>query len=62
MRNGIRGRARARHGVQGSVRQQPRVAVAEMQLAFGETGGVAEQAGHGVRLPCRILQALPKTM
>ena len=29
-----------------------------MQLALGEAGGVAEQAGHGMRLPCRILQAL----
>src|SRR3984957_12311054 len=40
------------------VRQQPGGAVAEMQLALGEAGGVAEQAGHGMRAPGGILQAL----
>src|SRR5580704_9851700 len=29
-----------------------------MQLALGEAGGMAEQAGHGMRVSCRILQAL----
>src|SRR5690242_4747601 len=41
-----------------AVRQQPRAAVAEMQLALGKTRGMAEQAGHVVNAPVGVLQAL----
>src|SRR5208283_1889502 len=41
-----------------TIRQKPRGAVAEMQLAAGEARCMAEQSGHGVALPRRILKAL----
>ena len=48
------GSAAAEH----TVRQKPRRTVAEMQLPAGEACGMAEQSGHGVAPPRRILEAL----
>ena len=48
------GSAAAEH----TVRQKPRRAVAEMQLPAGEARCMAEQSGHGVAPPRRILEAL----
>ena len=40
-----------------AVREQPCIPVAEVQLALGETGRVAEQARHGMAHPFRVLEA-----
>ncbi len=40
-----------------TIRKQPRFAVTEMQFALGKARRVAEQSGHGVAPPGRILNA-----
>src|SRR5579872_6508953 len=41
-------------------RHKARLAIAQMQAPLGKAGGDAEQACHGVRAPCRILDRLPQ--
>ena len=44
------------------VRQQPRLAIAEMKLSLGEACGVAEQADHRVANALSIFETSPSTM
>ena len=43
---------------QRTVGKQPRLAIAEMKLALGEAGGMAEQPGHAVAHTVSVLEAL----
>ena len=45
-----------------AVAEKPGAAIAEMELACGEAGRMAEQAGHRMISTLGVLQAWPRTM